>query len=90
MVGDYLAGLRAAASYTQQHVADRLGCSRATVGHWETGEVRISAHDLDRYLDAVFATVWERDRALRLAGEPNLRPGQDLTAWPKPIGPSDE
>jgi len=79
MVGDYLAGLRAAASYTQQHVADRLGCSRATVGHWETGEVRISAHDLDRYRDAVIATVWERDRALRLAGETTEPTGQNVT-----------
>jgi transcriptional regulator with XRE-family HTH domain len=79
MVGDYLAGLRAAASYTQQDVADRLGVSRATVGHWETGEVRISAHDLDRYLDAVFATVWERDRALRLAGETTAATGQNVT-----------
>ena len=79
MVGDYLAGLRSAASYTQQDVADRLGLSRAAVGHWETGQVKISAHDLDRYLDAVFATVWERDRALRLAGETTEPTGQNVT-----------
>lgn len=79
MVGDYLAGLRAAASYTQAEVAERVGVSRATIGHWETGAVRISAHDLDRYLDAVFATVWERDRALRLAGETTEAGGQVLT-----------
>ena len=79
MVGDYLAGLRSAANYTQQDVADRLGLSRAAVGHWETGQVKISAHDLDRYLDAVFATVWERDRALRLAGETTQVAGQNVT-----------
>ena len=79
MVGDYLAGLRSAANYTQQDVAERLGLSRAAVGHWETGQVKISAHDLDRYLDAVFATVWERDRALRLAGETNAATGQNVT-----------
>lgn len=79
MVGDYLAGLRSAANYTQQDVADRLGLSRAAVGHWETGQVKISAHDLDRYLDAVFATVWERDRALRLAGEATHVAGQNVT-----------
>lgn len=79
MVGDYLAGLRSAANYTQQDVADRLGLSRAAVGHWETGQVKISAHDLDRYLDAVFATVWERDRALRLAGETTAATGQNVT-----------
>lgn len=79
MVGDYLAGLRSAANYTQQDVADRLGLSRAAVGHWETGRVKISAHDLDRYLDAVFATVWERDRALRLAGETTAATGQNVT-----------
>jgi transcriptional regulator with XRE-family HTH domain len=90
MLGAYLTSLRNEARLTQSIIAESLHVSRQTVSAWETGLARITAGDLDRYLDCVFATVWERDRALQLAGEPNPRPGQDVTAWPKPIGPSDE
>ena len=90
MLGSFLTSLRNEARMPQSVIAEALHVTRQTVSAWETGMVRISAGDLDRYLDCVFATVWERDRALALAGERNDRPGRELTAWPKPIGPSDD
>jgi transcriptional regulator with XRE-family HTH domain len=69
MVGKHLQGLRVAAGMSLADVAAAIGIGRSTVHKWETGEVRILAAHLARYLDAVGASADARAEALRLAGE---------------------
>ena len=69
MVGKHLQSLRLAAGMSLADVAAAIGIGRSTVHKWETGEVRILAAHLSRYLDAVGASPADRAEALRLAGE---------------------
>jgi len=47
-MGRRIAAARSASGLTLAHVADALGVTRATVGHWETGFRAIKHHDLAR------------------------------------------
>jgi transcriptional regulator with XRE-family HTH domain len=69
MLGQYLRELRKTSQLTCAQMADQLGCSVALVSLWERDGSRISAGQLCRYLDVLHATVWERDEALRKAGD---------------------
>ncbi len=69
MLGPYLRGLRKRTGKTCADMAKELNRSVALVSLWERGGSRMSAPDLDRYLRSVGGTVWERDEALRLAGD---------------------
>lgn len=45
-VGRRLADARAAKGWSLEHVAKRIGVTRATIGHWETGARAIKHRDL--------------------------------------------
>lgn len=71
-LGKYLRSLRkqrSGPSVTGADVARALGVERGHIWKIENDKARLFADQLDRYLDAIGATMAERAVALALAGE---------------------
>lgn len=71
-LGKYLRSLRKQRTgprITGAEVARAIGVERAQIWKIEHDKARLFADQLDRYLDAIDATVTERTVALSLAGE---------------------
>lgn len=58
-VGKGLKKIREDARYSQQDIADRLGCSRQRISHYEVANAAISMKDLIKYCDICHVDVNE-------------------------------
>lgn len=58
-LGEWLTERRKEAGYTQQQVADRLGCANTRISNWEQGIREMNAKDLVRYCEIIGADLEE-------------------------------
>ena len=58
-LGEWLTDRRKEAGYTQQQVADRLGCANTRISNWEQGIREMNAKDLVRYCEIIGADLEE-------------------------------
>lgn len=71
-----LAAWREMRGLTQAELADEVGCSAATVGHWETGRSRLT----DKWLPRL-AEVLKTSAGYILETDPNDVPADVLEVW---------
>ena len=58
-LGEWLTERRKEAGYTQQQVADRMGCANTRISNWEQGIREMNAKDLVRYCEIIGADLEE-------------------------------
>lgn len=76
ILGARIRDAREARGWTQQHLADELGCTQTAVSYWEGGRRSMSAEDLVRVAEAL-----GRPHLLASTGERRFDHDPEALAW---------
>lgn len=68
LIGEWLAEQRKTKGWSQQYVADHLGCTRTAVHYWESGKRTIYAVNLVDYCHLLNADIEELTKHLKNIG----------------------